>query len=256
MAGAIPRLRQRLKRTGTLPQPLRLNPRLTLTPLASRIFHAGLACAALAAATCAYAGDLSFTGGLSEAERTAAGIAKLAPPQTSALDALVARDVTLAHEGGVTGFSADFLERHSEKERVSAVLDALSSSERGSLDRFAARAIALGPPPDQGFRYAPPPTPPPKPPATETEVTQPQKMELHGDVSFTVGGGSHGQSFYGTSMDAYLTDPKHGFTVGVGFSEFRGKGLLDLCSPYGVYGPYGPYGANAPLLGGPPYSSW
>ncbi len=53
-------------------------------------------------------------------------------------------------------------------------------------------------------------------------------------------------------MDAFVTDPNHGFTVGVGFSEFRGKGLIALCAPYGPYGPYDPYGPYVPFYDGPP----
>jgi hypothetical protein len=212
--------------------------------------RAALLGGALFAAALCQASALSFTAGLSPSEVTAAGIPKLSPAQADALNALVARDVTLAHEGGVTGFSTGFLERHSEKERASAGISQLNDTERRNLDRFVAAAISIGPPPDEGFRYAPPPSPTPKPAVTETEVVLPQKLQVHGDVSLTVGGGGHGQSFYGTSADVYVTDPNHGFTVGVSFSEFRGKGLLDLCGPYGPYGPY------SPLVQGPPYLGW
>lgn len=213
---------------------------------APRLARLGLLLASVLAAVCARASDLSFTSGLSGAERSQAGITRLSEPQASALDTQVARDVALAHEGGVTGFSQDFLARRTPKDRAAAGLDLLTPAEGQALDRLVSRAIALGPPPSQGFRYAPPPTPAPA--VKESDVTLSAKPQIHGDVSVTVGGGSHGQSFYGTSADAYLVDPKHGFTIGVGFSEFRGKGLLDLC------GPYGPY---APVYEGPPYlQSW
>lgn len=77
------------------------------------------------------------------------------------------------------------------------------------------------------------------------QVSAPLRAEVHGDVSFTVGGASHGRSFYGTSADISVTDPTGRFTVGVGFDEFKGKGLL------GLYGPYGPYSLYGPV--GPPY---
>jgi len=215
--------------------------------------RAALLGGALFAAALGQASAMSFTAGLSPSEIAAAGITKLSPAQADALNALVARDVTLAHEGGVTGFSTGFLERHSEKERASTGISILNDTERQNLDRFVAAAVSIGPAPDEGFRYAPPPSPTPKPAVIETEVLLPQKLQVHGDVSITVGGGSHGQSFYGTSEDFYVTDPNHGFTVGVSFSEFRGKRLLDLCGPNGAYGPYGPY---SPLIQGPPYSGW
>ena len=211
-----------------------MNPALS----APRIAPLGLILALLTAAVCARASDLSFSAGLSGPERSASGIAHLLPAQVSALDQEVERDVTLAQEGGVTGFSQEFLARRTPADRAAAGLDRLTAPEGQALDRLVSRAIALGPAPTQGFRYVP--RPPPAPAVKESDVTLSAKAEIHGDVSVTVGGGSHGQSFYGTSADAYLVDPKHGFTIGVGFSEFRGKGLLDLCGPYGPYAtPYG-----------------
>ena len=110
------------------------------------------------------------------------------------------------------------------------------------LDMLAARAIAMGPPPMQAFEYAPPapaavPAPPP-----ETLVSAPLGTQVHGDLSFTIGGGSHGSSFYGTSMDLFVTDPSGRFTVGIGVSEYRGKGFFAPYYPYGpIYnGPYAP----------------
>ena len=210
-----------------------------------------LACAAASAATWAVAAGMEFSSGLSPTERVAAGIPKLNPVQLSALDALVAHDVALAHEGGVTGFSSEFSARHTEQERISAGMSLLSDKERLALDRYVSRTIALGPPPDEEFSYSNPEHPP-TPPPTPAQTSAPRPLEIHGDVSFTVGGSSHGGNFYGTSVDAFVTDPNHGFTVGVGFSEFRGKGLIALCAPYGPYGPYDPYGPYVPFYDGPP----
>ena len=85
-------------------------------------------------------------------------------------------------------------------------------------------------------------------------------MEVHGDLSFTVGAGSHGSNFYGTSMDLTATDPSGRFTIGVGVSDYHGKGLLALCAPdapYAPFGPpYGPYGPYGPALATPGYLDW
>jgi hypothetical protein len=213
---------------------------------ALRWLRAGLCCAALLLALGARAGELSFTAGLTSAERASVGISKLSSSQIAVLDALVAQDVTTAHQGGVTGFSTDFSVRHWDGERDAAGLDRLSASERASLDTLAARAIATGPSPDEAFSYTPPKVLPPPAPASESVVSTPKKAEVHGDVSFTVGAGSHGSSFYGAGMDVSVTDPTGRFTVGVGFDTFRGKGLLGLCGPDGIYGP--PYGV-LPYLG-------
>ena len=197
----------------------------------------GIACAAMALVTIARAAGFGFSDGLSPEEKAACGLTKLATPQVAALNALVERDVTLARQGGVTGFSSTFAARHSAKELAAAGIDRLSENERSTLDSLTARAIALGPPPLQAFEYVPPPPTPPAPP--EILVPPPPATEVHGDVSFTVGGGSHGSSFYGGAMDLFVTDPSGRFTVGVGLSEYRGRGC------------FGPYGICGPLYGGP-----
>ncbi len=186
--------------------------------------------------------------------------------EAAVLNGLVGQDVTLAHDGGVTGFSTGFCERHWDRERLSAGLVRLSATERAALDRYAARAIALGPPPDAPFSYSPPRTTvapiasAPKPAAPNPIVSTVQHMEVHGDLSFTVGAGSHGSSFYGTSMDLTATDPSGKFTIGVGVSDYHGKGLLALCGPDAPYGPlgppYGPYGPYGPALATPGYLDW
>lgn len=207
-----------------------------------RFARAALGCAALVLATSSRAAEAGFCGGLSTDESAACGIPRLTAAEAAALDAIVAGDVTLAHQGGVTGFSTGFSERHAGPERKAAGLDLLSGKERAALDKAAARAIAMGPPAERSFAYSAPSKPPPPPPAVTT-VSEVSRTQVHGDVSFTVGGGSHGQSFYGTSADLFVTDPTGRFTVGVGFDDYRGRGLLSLCGPNGPYGP---------VYGGPP----
>jgi hypothetical protein len=224
-------------RTGTLAGDLRLNPWMHFPSLDSRVVRTAIACAAMVFAAAARAAGAGFSEGLSAEERAACGITKLAPAQVAALNVLVAHDVTLARQGGVTGFSSAFLARHSAQDRATAGIGLLSEGERSALDSLAARAIAMGPPPSQGFAYAPPAAP-----ASDVLVSAPLRPEIHGDVSFTVGGGSHGSSFYGSSADLFVTDPTGRFTVGVGVSEYRGRGFFGpfgLCDP-AYAGPYAP----------------
>jgi hypothetical protein len=200
---------------------------------AFRLARLTFAGAALLAALCARSADLSFINGLSPEQKTAAGISKLSPSEESVLDALVAQDVTSASEGGVTGFSSSFSERHLEREGLASGLDRLSPQERTALDSWAAAAIAIGPPPESMFAYTPPKAAPaPIPP--KAAVATPLRAAVHGDISFTVGGSSHGGSFYGTSMDVVVTDPTGHFSVALGFEDYRGKGLLGLCAADGV----------------------
>ena len=224
---------------------MRLTDWMPPPPAILRIARAALGLSVLALSAWAHAAEASFSDGLSPEERAASGIARLTLSQASALDALVSRDVTLARQGGVTAFSSAFSARHSPQERAAAGMDRLTGAERASLDTLAARAIAMGPPPTLSFTYAPPPKP--APPQAETVVSDVSRVQVHGDVSLTVGGGSRGRSFYGTSADLFVTDPTGSFTVGVGFEEFRGRGLLSLCGPNGPYGP---------AYGGPPYLGW
>lgn len=173
---------------------------------------------------------MRFCEALSPQERAVSGIQHLSPSQVAALDRLVAHDVTLARQGAVTGFSTDFSERRTDLERAAAGIGQLSQAERASLDVLAAKAIALPPPPSDTFTYQPPAPPPGM---EDVKVSAPPKLEVHGDLTFTVGGG-HGSSFYGTSEDLFVTDPSGKFTLGLGFSEYHGKG------PIGLYGPYCP----------------
>jgi hypothetical protein len=194
---------------------------------------------------------MGFAEGLSPAEREASGLSKLNPAQTASLDALVEKDVTIAHQGGVTGFASAFTARRTPQELAGAGISTLNPSERGVLDVLAAQAIALGPPPEQAFTYSPAPQPTPAP-APKTAVPNPvistlERMQIHGDLSFTVGGGSHGQSFYGTSMDVNATDPTGHFTIGVGLDDYKGRGLLY---------PPGPYPQLDPFYMGSPWLGW
>jgi hypothetical protein len=205
----------------------------------ARWIRAAFACAAMLLGAAAAEAAESFSAGLSAEERAACGAAKLTPGQVAALDSLVGRDVTLAHEGGVTGFSSAFSARHTAKELASAGIDRLSDKERSALDSYAARAIAFGPSPSQAFAYAPaPPTPAP----AEKLVSAPLGLDVHGDVSFTVGAGSHGTSFYGTSADVFVTDPSGKFTLGFGVDSYRGRGFFLPIAP-----------CLDPLYLGPPY---
>jgi hypothetical protein len=223
---------------------------MTYPRLLMRLVRGALACAAVLLGAVAHA-ETRFSQGLSGEETTASGVSKLTAQQAAALDGLVDHDVTLARQGGVTGFSSAFTARHSEKECKAAGIDRLSDQERTVLDSLVARSIAIGPPPSEPYTYAPPqPTPTPTPravPSTKT-VSMLQQLEVHGDVSFTVGSASHGRSFYGTSLDLNVTDPTGKFTIAVGFDDYRGKGLL------GLYGPYGPDGPS--YYAGPPYLGW
>ena len=144
--------------------------------------RAAVFCAAAMMSLGARAAEVSFTDGLSPSDRASIGVSKLSASQVAVLDALVSQDVTVAHQGGVTGFSSGFSARHWDRERYASGIDRLSPAERTSLDSLAARAIATGPSPDEAFAYTPPKVLPPPSSATQSVVVAVKKAEVHGDV--------------------------------------------------------------------------
>ncbi len=221
---------------GTSGWPARLNLAMAFLRPDARRFLAALAAAVLLFGSAARAAAFGFSDGLSADEKAACGLAKLTAAQVGALNAMVDRDMTLAHEGGVTGFSSAFTARLSPAQRTLAGLDRLTDKERGFLDTMAARAIAMGPPPSQAFAFRPSAPVPPD----EAVVAAPPALQVHGDLSFTLGVGGHGSNFYGTAMDVLVTDPSGKFTLGVGVSEYRGRGF---------FGPYSPFCIDPPIPG-------
>jgi hypothetical protein len=212
---------------------------MALLPFDLRRLRLGLTLMAMLGLLAARAAAFTFSDGLSPDERAACGLAKLTAPQVAALNADVDRDTTLAHQGGVTGFSSAFSLRLTPGQRTAAGLARLTEKERAFLDTMAARAIAMGPPPSQAFAYIPStPIPSAPVPPPQDVVSAPPSLQVHGDLSFTVGGGSHGSSFYGTSMEVFVTDPSGKYTVGVGVSEFRSRGFV---------GPFVPLCLEPPL---------
>jgi hypothetical protein len=189
------------------------------------MIRAAVAGLTLLAAAHAFAADAtlvanSFTRALSAAERAAIGADQLSPAQLARLDGLVERDIRLARDGDVGGFARTFTQRLTAGERTAAGLGHLTAAQRARLDAFVARAIATPPPPDAEFTYQPRPA---APASAAVVPTKPPGLEVHGDVSLTVGGGSGG-SFYGTALDLFLTDPNGKYTIALGFSTWHGSG--------------------------------
>jgi hypothetical protein len=212
---------------------------------------------------------------LSPEETAGVGLGQLSPAQIAALDRFVQRDIGLARDGDVGGFSRNFSQRLTPRERVAAGLARLRPEQVARLDGYVARAIATPPPPEAEFAYQPKLAPPPLAPlgasaaAAASPASLPMKQQgliVHGDVSFTVGGGSGG-SFYGTGLDVILSDPKGQYTIALGFSTFHGSGryypypllsrgpCLAPDSPFGAEPYFTPnplFGANPLLTANPP----
>lgn len=151
---------------------------------------------------------------LSPADQETMGLAGLSAAELEALNAAIAREVTLAHEGAVTGFAGTFLSRRTPEERAMSGLDRLSAEQQSQLNahvarRLAQRSLARWP------GYQPPP-----PRTDEPVVAAPAGLEVHSQVSVSYGGGS-GTRVYGGRMNVRVDDPKHRFSISVGYSEFH-----------------------------------
>ncbi len=196
-----------------------MSPRLS-RPLAPFFTAVCLLATTLAAAP----SEIPFTASLSPAEQTASGLAKLSATERAALDAQIARELTLARQGDVVAFAKSFNTRRTSEQMSTAGLTALTSDERAQLDTVIARAVAQRPP--TTLRRFDKKTDD----AVETTTYRPQ---IHGEVSLTYGTAGGGRSFYGGSLTAILDDPAHHLTVSFTYAEYHGKGL----SPFGCCSP-------------------
>jgi len=162
----------------------------------------------------------SFTAQLASADRTAAGLHQLSAAQLAALDAQVARELTVARQGDVVAFSRSFLSRRTADQVAAAGLAALTPPERTALDTFVARAVAQRPAPVVATLTA-------KAKVADNVVeTVTFKPRLHGEVTLTVGTAGSGRNFYGGSFTTIYDDPQHHFSAAFTYAEYHGTGLL------------------------------
>lgn len=196
---------------------------------------AGLcALAGLAAAPARAADDPRFSATLTAEQRTAAGLGQLTPDQVAVIDGLVRQDLAASRYRHNPVDGTRFTQRRTDRERELAGLARLTPAQQAQLDdlvrqRIAdaspAGAVAVTAAADPGAaagvrvtRYVAPP-------------------EIHGQISYTVGGG-RGGSFQGGGVELSYEDPANHYSVEVGYSTFRGRGLP--CGPGPAGGPLAP----------------
>ena len=167
------------------------------------------------------ADDRRFSSTLSATDSAQIGLVRLTSDEIAVLDALVRNDLSLAPDANSPQTRpALFSQRLSAEERRNAGLTRLSDSELASLnadvERFARPvAPASGPATDLNN---------PAGDSSLTSVMLRRDPELHGTVSFMVGGGSHGYSEYGGAINLTYYDPAHHFALDVGYSEIHSSG--------------------------------
>jgi hypothetical protein len=171
--------------------------------------------AATLAATVRAADGTRFSQVLSAAQRSAAGLDRLASDELAILDALVRRDdadavpATIDHPRPTR-----FTLRLNADERAAAGLPRLSVDELTRLDALVEQRVPLRLPVTVAVSSAPMPT-------VEIERVRPQ---IHGSVTLGMGWGSGGYSEMGGAMDLDYYDPAHGLDLQVGYSMVRTKG--------------------------------
>ncbi len=165
------------------------------------------------AAVAARGEDARFSQRIPASESIAAGFGRLTSDQLAVLDALVRRDETLQMRvRGTAGEPGRFSQRLPADERLAAGLNLLTPAEVAHLDALVAADEAGVLPPPGGDE-------------TITVVTTRRPApQIHGEISLSVGGGSGGYHEIGGSMDLFYDDPAHGFTLAVGYSEWRASG--------------------------------
>jgi hypothetical protein len=178
-----------------------------------------------AAVFAASAEDVRFSQQLSASQRLECGLQRLSSDQLAVLDALVRRDENWnvkpkAAPPAIPRFS----QRLSSDERRTAGLETLDRADLFNLDDCVAQ-IEFG-------------TSQTQPAGSSADASlQPQiqrpRLEVHGMLTFVVGGGSGGRSEMGGSMAFMVADPAHNLSVFVDYEEMHAKSSL---SGRGCYG--------------------
>lgn len=163
-----------------------------------------------------------FTATLSPDQQAAAGIAALTDAKRDLLNALIASEVALARQGEVSGFAGTFSSRRNDGERAAAGIEGMTAEQVAELDRLVAALIAAGP----STRDIPVKL-------KRDQTTKPrERLEVHGEISYTFGAASGGREFHGGSMTTTIFDTKTGSSLSFTYGQFEG----DLLPYHGRYG--------------------
>jgi hypothetical protein len=164
--------------------------------------------------------DPRFSQSLTPAQRTEAGLTQLSDDNIAVIDALVRQEEAVALRKNLP-LSGIFSARRTAHERSIAGLERLTPEQLARLDQLITRRTS----PDLPTLSAEVGGPP----AAIRRLPGPRErpLEVHGSVSLTYGWSKAGE-IRGGSMVVSVQDPSRRFTVLIGYSEYRGKGL----SPY------------------------
>jgi hypothetical protein len=178
-----------------------------------------------AAAVAAWPEDMRFSQQIPVAQQAEIGLQRLSSDQLAVLDALIRRDERwYVTPDAAPPSPARFSQRLSPEERASSGIESLDEAHRLQLDALVAQ-IEFGNPRA------------PAPGRSAGTSLLPRfggfSPEIHGSISFMVGGGSGGYSEMGAAMEFEVDDPAHNLSVFVEYEEMRGKGPLLRRGCYG-----------------------
>lgn len=163
------------------------------------------------------AADGGFTAALSADERRETGLIGLTGEEFKALDALVAGELAQARESGDNALPGTLADRHPGAPAKAAGLDRLTPEQLARLDELISASMYVRPMPRERPRLAGLDR------AVLTEEGS-RRLQVHGGMSLTVGGGSGG-SFHGASAWVSYYDPVTGLGLSVSYSRYSGSGL-------------------------------
>jgi len=164
------------------------------------------------------ADDTRFSATLTPEQRTAAGLTSLSADHLAVVDGLVRQDLAASRYKNNGVDHTRFSQRHTPAERALAGLDGLTDPQLAELDEFVRLRIAADEP-------VPLATTPDRVAAGGVRtLTYQRPLEIHGELSYTVGWSKAG-SFQGGGLVLTYDDPAHRYSILVGYSEYHGKGL-------------------------------
>jgi len=170
------------------------------------------------------AAETGFIPTLTTEQQLSTGLTRLSADQQTALNALVAREVSLAHQGNVRAFAGTFVSRRKPAELKAAGLDRLTAEEQDRLNDLVALAIAAGPVKPEPRELKP------------GDVSVTDRLQIHGSIGLAMGWGG-GRSFRAGSFFTDIYDPVTGLELGIGLSAMSGNGWMGWDGYPGYYDP-------------------
>ena len=143
-----------------------------------------------------------FIATLSTEQQAGAGLTQLTPAEQSALDKLVAAEVSGSRldEGRV--LSGTFESRRTDEERKAAGLGRLSAEQLSRLNQLIVAAQISRPQPRERPRIR-----------DDSIIYTKAKPEVHGSLSLSYGRGAGGRSFHGTDFQVNYSIPELGLMI-------------------------------------------